>query len=377
MSVQGLKGLRRTADSTVLAEIKVTPELKLKLQHRIEHAEKHGMAPGRPHRPWLRQTGYTAAAVAVVTLALVAGKAPLTTAPSQRPISQQSVPLPTPYQQQTSQGKGPEAITVTDAVGALVGPTGVNFILEASGNGVPQIATPLTAAEAQPGRKIITNGEYGLRVPDARGAVDRLQHDALAVGGYVAEATLNKEANGSWLGRVVLRVPANTVSSTIQTFGQIGIVERERQWTQDVTDQWMDLEHRIAIQQEHEKRLRELADKAATFDDWNKLATQINNTRVEIENQTGRLKFMSNQVDFAILNIQVLQLAPGEAPVSKSDTTFIGQMREAFSHSVTILGALGRQGVMGLMAMTPFVLVLLPIGVVAVLIRKRYRKERV
>jgi hypothetical protein len=377
MKVQGLKGLKRTADATVFADIKVTPEMKLKLQHRIEHAEKHGMAPGRPHRPWLRQTGYTAAAVAVVTLALVAGKAPLTSAPSQPPISQQSVPLPTPYHQSTS--PGPAGTPVTNfAYSYIQGSTnGTVITMDASKNGVAPITTPLTAAEAQPGRKIITNGEYGLRVQDARGAVDRLQHDALTVGGYVAEATLNKEANGSWLGRVVLRVPANTVSSTIQTFGQIGIVERERQWTQDVTDQWMDLEHRIAIQQDHEKRLRELAEKAATFDDWNRLATQINNTRVEIENQTGRLKLISNQVDFAILNIQVLQPAPGEALVSKGATTFTGQMREAFSHSISIVGALGRQGVMGLMAMTPFVLVLLPIGVVAVLIRKRYRKERV
>ncbi len=380
MSMQGLKNIKNLP---ALEEVKVTPELKVRLQRRIEHAEKHGLAPERqvPYRSWLRPAGYTAAAAAVLTLALYAGgqkAVPEQAAPQWTPVS-----LPPTYQQGSS-SNAPVKVTVSSA---LVADAYVRGRLE------DQIGNPLTngtanitlyatdangvqvpGAEAEPGRKIITNGEFGIRVTDARAAVDRLQREAVAAGGYVAEATLNKEANGSWIGRVVLRVPASQAAATVQSLGQIGAVERERQWTQDVTDQYMDLEHRITILKEHEERLRELADKAATFDDWNKLATQINSTRVEIENLTGRLKLLANQVDFAILNIQVVQPAPGEAPVSKAATSFGGQIGEAFSNSVARLGALGRQAVVGVAALAPFTLALVPVGAVVALVRRKKAK---
>lgn len=365
MSEQGLKAIKQAPQ---LADLKVTPELKARLQERIERAKREPETT-RPRPVWVRPVFVTAAAACILALALNMNPAPGREAkPGEQ--AEGAVPAPAPSSQ-AARGSSPIQITnltamVQDAKGAKIDAY--------DQDGAPPATAGLTGAEAQPGRKIITNGEYSLRVLDARAAASRLQQEAIAAGGYVAEAAVNKESSGAWSGRVVLRVPAEKVGAAIAALGQVGTVERERLWTQDVTDQYMDVEHRSAILKEHEERLRELASKAATFDDWNRLTGQLNSTRVEIENLTGRLKLLGNQVDYAVLNVGLYQPAPLEAPKVEGATTLGGQVGQAFVNSVGALLSLGRRAAIGLAALAPYALVGLPLAAVGFVAVRRRRK---
>lgn len=371
---KGLAGLKAAADAQLLADIRVTPEMKTKLVTHIRTLEQLGIpasgqqastrSGSRPRRG-VTAAAWSLAVVGVVALAVIVGNqspGAVFPGPEVAPAklsmkladsnvsSAQNIKITTLYANTRGAGTGD---SVGDEYGAVSHSEGV-------------------AAEVQPGRKIILNGDYGLRVKNARVAVERLRTLAAAAEGYVAEATLNRDADGAWSGRVVLRIPAARFTAALAEVSQIGEVEHERQWSQDVTDQFMDLEHRTAILKEHEQRLRDLAAKAATFDDWNKLTTQLNETRTQIENITGKLKLLANQTDYAILTVQVWQSSPDELQTLSGATTLPTQLWQAFVNSALRLTNMARRAIVGLAALTPFGLAaLVPAGLVLIYWRRR------
>lgn len=386
--LKGLGGLKAAAAATVLADLHVTPELKEKLMARIGALPAPGApapsAPGALRRRWLATAGWSGAAAAAVTLAVLAGAPP---GPAPQPA-----PAPAAPTQPPPSGR---PVKVVDATGNQVDTLALRAtVLDQNGVGLTGKAAAgtaqfsrtaadydkagagasLTGAEAQPGRKVIVNGDFALRVRDARAAVAQLKALTAAAGGYVAEANLSKDGAGGWQGRLVLRVPAAKFAGTLAQLAGVGEVEGERQWTQDVTDQYMDLEHRIAIQTEHEQRLRELAAKATTFDDWIKLTAQVNETRTQIENMTGRLKLLANQVDYAILGVNVVQPGPGQVSTLSGATTLPAQAGQAFVNSGRHLAALARRAVVGAAVLAPFALALaVPVVLLVAALRRRRR----
>jgi hypothetical protein len=152
----------------------------------------------------------------------------------------------------------------------------------------------------------------------------------------------------------------------------VGAVKQERQWTQDVTDQYADLEHRLAVLQEHEQKLQELALKAADFDEWLRLAKEINEVRLQVENLQGSLKQLANKVEYSTINVALVQPAPGTVAVQQGEGLW-QQMIAAFSGSLAHLTSLGRSLLIGLAGALP---VLVPLGALIAWGVLRLRRRR-
>ncbi len=394
---KGLAGLPAAVDAALPPDLRVTPDMKERLFARIRTLEQLADPAPRPAvgaGRWRRRAvigGWGTAAAAVLAVALALGNPPADRAPGMAPVAAQAaresapaeavvpqVPLPAPAPAPAVADQYGRTVKVTVAAADLDSAAargGRSQFTATVANGISIPAQTLAGAEAQPGRKIIMNGSYSLRVADARGAVEQLRTLTAATGGYVAEATLNRDGSGTWRGRLVLRIPVAGFPGAVQQLGQIGEVESERQWSQDVTEQYMDLEQRVAILQEHEQRLRELAARAATFDDWNKVTGQINETRTQIENGLGRLKLLTNQVDYAILEVQVWQPSPAELPLPRETGALLGQVQQAFVYSTRHLGSLGRRAVVGLARLAPYAAAVLPVAGLLWLARWRRRSR--
>lgn len=222
--------------------------------------------------------------------------------------------------------------------------------------GAPAVGA--VAADPGLGRKVILNADIALKVTDARQALNEIQDLANFNRGYLADASLTGSDEGGWNGRLVLRIPAANYGSVMTAIRKLGAVRQERQWSQDVTEQYMDLEARIKILTEHEQRLRELALKASSFDEWLKLTSQVNDTRIQIENLTGRLRLLSNQVEFSTINISLIQPPPERGKKEEAAPSALGErMAKAFRDSARALAELGA-GLLVLLAG------LLPVGAV-------------
>jgi hypothetical protein len=438
-SKEGLRGLREQAEATLFDGWGVTPELKRKLQRRIAEAEEMELTGSHtgehpltePRRAsWRKRTTWrlwlgpvvAAACVALVVAGqlmpqlggptgtteqagqVAEGQAPAAQAPAGAPatvpppVSQvpgygqvvdqygdrmtvtkvDIAPITVPNQSAASLTAQvldkSSAFTVTNGVGTNV------TLTDANGNTVPSESITIPGIEAKPGQMIVLNAEYQLQVKDANAAMRDLQNLATGAGGYVIDAALNKGSDGSWAGRLTLRIPAGAYTGAIDRVRQAGEVKHERQWSQDVTDQYTDLEARVRIQQEYETKLTELAAKAETFEDWLKLTQQINETRAQIERMQGTLKQLGNQVQYSTVNVTLTQPAPDQppapAPRPASGQGLWPQMRWAFGESVRTLGGFGRDFLVGLAGVAPFIVLLTALAVVvAVALRGRRRRR--
>lgn len=419
---RALTDLRSTAQAEFFADWRVTPELRAKLRRRIE-AEAPGApvaakAPAPTRRknrlsPWVRWGGTATAAVAAVMALVMLGQSPsLLSGPRTQsegssfldqygnaaaPEQKQAVPAqPGSAAKETLVGNAVSYQSAPSITGAPVQPAGqpmekgVSFTVTAADADrgaptttvtntsatVPGAAPTVPATESQPGRKIILNAEYSLEVKDAVTAMQRLQTLAATTAGYMVDAALNKGQDGSWAGRLTLRLPASLYNGAITEIRTIGDVKQERQWSQDVTERYYDLEARIRIQQEYEQKLQELAAKAATFDDWMKLTRQVNDTRALIEQMQGSIKLLANQVEYSTINISFFQPAPDQVPPPKPPEPAKGlwpAMARSFSRSVQWFAGLGEALLVGAAAFAPFLAALLLLAVVAFAVLRRLR----
>lgn len=271
---------------------------------------------------------------------------------------------------------GPSAVASDTAASAPAQPAGREVKEQAARAGKPATApappsegladregrpdgpgTGTVGADPAAGRKIILNADISLRVRDARAALSEIQDLANFNRGYVADANLTGSDEGGWNGRIVLRIPSAHYGNVLEKLRGLGEVRQERQWSNDVTEQYIDLEARIKILTEHEQRLRELALKASTFDEWLKLTQQVNETRIQLENLTGRLRLLSNQVEFSTLNISLVQPPPGKGEREGQSAPLAERMVRAFTESARALLQLGE----GLLV---FLAGFLPVGAV-------------
>lgn len=346
----GMEGLKRQAEASLFSDLKVTPEMKERLKWRIRERErrKQGQSRGR----WAAWSVAAAVAALAVSAPLLSGplgmeqvgrnpgpaaedgRADRTAAerpaatPAKAPPQGMQFTLKAQSVDQEGAEVAPESLTrSTNTAAYAIKLTAT----DASGNALTGTSgSAVTAPEIHPGRKIILNADYALEVQDARLAMSRLQQMTASTGGYVVEANLNQNGDGSWTGRMVARIPSLQYESAVNQVRTVGEVKSERQWSRDVTEQYMDLESRIRIESAHEQKLQELAGKAASFDDWLKLTQRINETRAQIERMEGQIKLLANQVEFSTLTIGLTQPAPGQAEKQEQPKGLLGQMGDSF-----------------------------------------------
>lgn len=341
-----LREMKPHAQETLFAGWGVTPELKERLQERIEASgERVDALPTRP--AWVRYGAVAVAAAGIIAViggqmgALPAPQDRSRPAPSPAPISAQ-MPAPAPA---TSAGGNTadkvivSALTVDayDAKGATVNFTSAQLENQSGSALTPPAPTGIPGVEAQPGQKIVLNAEYTLQVTDADATVGLLQQMTAAAHGYIVEASFNTGQDGSKAGRMVLRIPSASYTGAITQIRSLGKLRHERQWAQDVTEAYQDQERRTRILKEQEEKLQALSLKAATFEDWLKITNQINETRARIEQMEGQLKKLDNQIAYSTINLQIHQPAPGEAAVTGEPGGLASQMGQAFSRSLLSL----------------------------------------
>jgi len=117
----------------------------------------------------------------------------------------------------------------------------------------------------------------------------------------------NSDYETSW--QLNIRIPASAFDTFIAGVesGKGEILYKEVA-ARDVTDQFIDLETRLANKQEYLGRYRELLKKAANVKEILEIEEKIRLLEEEIESVTGRLKYLGDQVDYSTLELTITRL---------------------------------------------------------------------
>jgi hypothetical protein len=189
----------------------------------------------------------------------------------------------------------------------------------------------------------------------------------------MSESDVNSSAQARQQAKWVIRVPVDRFDSVLASIDSLGELQTRHVDSQDVSQEYYDIEARIVNKQQEEKRLlKHLADSTGKLEDILAVEKELTRVRGEIELMQGRIRFLANLTSLSTITITAWELekyTPAVAP------TFATQVERAFRQSVDGLIGFGKAIVLFVVVVAPWVAVLIVLAVPALLFRRSFRRE--
>lgn len=217
-----------------------------------------------------------------------------------------------------------------------------------------------------PGSAVLRTGELTVRVDDVGAAADEAARTATAAGGSVsAEERSSGGDHGSAV--VVMRVPPAAFDETLRRLAGLGEELDRRRGTQDVTEQVIDLDTRIATQRASVARVRALLDRADTIGEIVQVEAELTRRTADLESLEARLAVLEEQVELSTITLR-LEGEDGASPPAGGPLGF----GDGLAAGWEALVAVGRTVAVTVGALLPFAPLLLVAG--GLLWRSRSRR---
>lgn len=159
------------------------------------------------------------------------------------------------------------------------------------------------------GDRIVRDGTMRVRVEEDTfdGAFDRLVELADRFGGTVLASDASTADDGSTSGTVTVRVPAGDFDDLLVAVGRVGEVEQRSVTSEDVSDEYVDLEARLRHNQAQERFYLSLLDRAEDVDDAIAVQQRVEGIQQTIEQIEGRLRFIDERTSFSRLTVELFE----------------------------------------------------------------------
>jgi hypothetical protein len=159
-------------------------------------------------------------------------------------------------------------------------------------------------------RKIISTGNITVEVDDVPSAVTAVEAIVEGMGGYVEQ--LSRSGGGEFpRASLTIRVPQGQFASAYDRIRELGDVLNEHQGSEDVSEQFIDLEARLNSAKREEQSFLNLLGRAGTVSDVLSIERELARVRSDIERYQGQLDFLSRRVDLSTIWVE---LVPEEGP---------------------------------------------------------------
>lgn len=231
-------------------------------------------------------------------------------------------------------------------------------------------------SQAEVEQMIIWNANISLTVDDVRAAMGQVQALARELGGR----TIGSE---SWLdgeqlhARLTIRVPSGVFEDAMARLRDLAVeVHRESANSEDVTDQYVDLQSRLRHLEAKEAQLLEFLDAAEDTEATLAVYDHLAETQGEIEQVKGRMEYLKNLSAMATIDVD---LYPEEAdlPVIEEGWKPGIVVRDAARALINTLEGLAGAAIwIGIYLLPILLLIGVPIVVIVWGIRRRRRLRR-
>ncbi|MBQ4347201.1 MAG: DUF4349 domain-containing protein [Firmicutes bacterium] len=174
-------------------------------------------------------------------------------------------------------------------------------------------------------RMIIRNLNATLEVEDFDYAVEELRRFTEGVGGYVESFDSyiyhSDSARGIELkeGHIVLRLPREVFDSGKDMLSELGKVEHENEYTDDVTAQYIDTQGRLNMRRTEEARLLELLAKCDTVEEMMLIEQRLSEIRYELESYQTQLNNWDRLVSLSTFRLQIIEREDASITVPSKD----------------------------------------------------------
>ena len=171
-------------------------------------------------------------------------------------------------------------------------------------------------------RKISKNAQLEIKVKSLDDSMNFITNKTNSYKGYIVSSSSyapntdyeTKTAN------ISLRVPSDSLDQflkEIKTYAKETI--HESIFTQDITEEYIDVKAKITSMESSEQRLTKLLDKTESVKEIVEVEKELSRLRADIDSLKGRFKFIENSVVTSLVHIYIEEIPN---PVSISDPSW-------------------------------------------------------
>jgi len=222
---------------------------------------------------------------------------------------------------------------------------------------------------ATAGRKIIYTGQIDLVTENLGVFETKLRQLIVLRKAYIADSDRSGSAGASLHGMWKIRVPVDGYDEFVRGAVSLGELVSLKANSQDVSEEFFDLEARqVAKKVEEERLLKHLTESTGKLDEILAVERELSRVRTEIERMQGRLRALANLTSLATVTITASEIkgyVPPQAP------TFGTRIARSFFGSLDSLREFGEAVAIFIVAIIPWLpLILLGLGILYVVARR-------
>ena len=173
-----------------------------------------------------------------------------------------------------------------------------------------EASADVISAKASEERMIVRTAEVALVVKDTEDTVAQIKSIVSTLGGYVVDTRLWRDEE-QLRGSITVRVPSESLDDALSQFKALAVkVERESGSSQDVTEEYTDLDAQLrnleATEQELLELLKTVREKTGKAEDILAVHRELTNIRGQIEQIKGRMQYLKRTSAMAAVTIELI-----------------------------------------------------------------------
>ncbi len=159
-------------------------------------------------------------------------------------------------------------------------------------------------------RKIIKNGYMTLEVNDITEAINGATSIANGLNGYVVSSNKQGYPDATY-GQITIRVPSDRFDEALNQLRKLAVnVPSESTNSQDVTEEYTDLQAQLRNLEATEAQYLQLLQKAEKVEDILAVQRELSNVRGQIEQIKGRILYIDRTSDMALIDVNLQKVKP-------------------------------------------------------------------
>lgn len=208
-------------------------------------------------------------------------------------------------------------------------------------------------------KKIIKNVNASLEVNDYKKTAKKILTEVGNLDGYISNENtyIWDEKNKLFAGNLTIRIPETNFQSFLDYLEDSTSMVSESIYSEDVTEEYIDLESRLKVLREKEARLLELLKEAKDVQGIVSIESELSATRADLESLEARSKHLENRISFSTFNLEIKEKSLLKEEISaNSPGELFKKAQDSFVYSLNFLLLGIKKIIMAIFFLLPFFL---------------------
>ncbi len=152
-------------------------------------------------------------------------------------------------------------------------------------------------------RLVIKDTSLSLQVKNVPEAIAQIESTAKSLGGYLVNSNLSKPDSIA-SGNITVRIPEEKRNEALDVYRKLSVkVVSENISGNDVTDQYVDLDARLAVLNKTKAKFEDILDRATAVSDLLNVQQQLVSLQSQIDSIRGQQKYLEQSSKLSLVSI--------------------------------------------------------------------------